>query len=334
MKRLFAFASVLAVGLFSESSLAGVVPDQAAKDIDAGYFQRALAELKPLLADHANDAELQCRYGQALTGLGKSDDAIAALKTGVAIDGKNGLCHRLLGDAYGLKVQQGMADGSAGMFSAMGMMKSAKAEWDTAATLTPADVQAHVSLAMYYIMVPGLMGGSYSKAHDQEALIDKLDPIQGLQIRATEAGNKDDTDEGVALLKQAVAADKTTGSLMALGIFYYGAKRYDEAFKTFREAQARDPKTYGAWYQIGKTAGLARGNYDEGIASLKQYLAFTDVPDSQPTAAWAHFRLGNIYEYQGHKDDARAEYQLARNLNERGDPDLAAKLDKAQAGLK
>ena len=330
----FAVVSLVAVSAVSLSAQAGVVPEQAVKDMDAGYFQRALVQLKPLLPDHAQDAELQCRYGQALLGLGKSDDAISALKNGVALDAKSGFCHRVLGEAYGMKVQQGMADGSTGMFSAMGMMKSAKNEWESAVQLTPEDVQAHADLAMYYIMVPGFAGGSYSKAHDQEALIDKLDPIQGLQTRASEAGNKDDIDDGVALLKQAVAQDKTTGSLMALGIFYYGGKRYDDAFKTFREAEAKDPKTYGAWYQIGKTAGLARGNYDEGIAALKQYLGFTDLPDSLPTAAWAHFRLGNLYAYQGHKQDAESEYQLARSLNERGDPELLAQLSKAQDALK
>jgi tetratricopeptide (TPR) repeat protein len=333
MMRIYTMMLLLSLGCISQTA-AGAVPDAIVKDMDAGYFQRALTQLKPLLAEHPQDVELQCRYGQALMGIGKSDDAITALKAGVALDPKNGYCHRMLGEAYGLKVQQGMADGSTGMFSAMSMMKSARGEWESAADLTPNDVQVHADLAMYYIMVPGIAGGSYSKAHDQEALIDKLDPIQGLQTRATEAGNKDDTAQGEALLKQAVAEDKTTGSLMALGIFYYGAKHYDDAFKTFREAEAKDPKTYGAWYQIGKTAGLARGNYDEGIESLKHYLTFTDLPDNQPTAAWAHLRLGNIYEYQGHADLAQAEYQTARSLNERGDPELIAQLTKAEARIK
>jgi tetratricopeptide (TPR) repeat protein len=220
------------------------------------------------------------------------------------------------------------------MFAMMGFMKSAKAEWESAAQLAPEDVESHASLAMYYIMVPGLMGGSYSKAHDQEAIIEKLDPIQALQVRATEAGHKDDEDEAVDYLKQAVAQDKTSKSLMALGMFYAGAKRYDEAFKTFHEVVAKDPGDHSAWYQIGKTAGLAKADYEEGIASLKQYLALTDLPDTQPSLAWAHYRLGNIYEAQGNKDQAKAEYATAGSSNERADPDLAAKVKDSLARLK
>ena len=330
LKLTLALASTLAL-----PAHAGDIPDQAIKDADAGYYRKALVVVAPLAKDKPQDAEVQYRYGQALTGLNKADEAIAALKLAVSLDPKNGLYHRALGDAYALKVKQGMADGSAGMFSMMGMMKDAKAEWLAALELAPTDVNAHVDLAMYYIMVPGIMGGSYSKAHDLEDQLDKLDPVQALQVRANEAGNKDKDDEAVKLLQQAIEQDKTQGSRLALGLFYIGAKRYDDAFATFHE-MTKDPKAYMAWYQIGKTSGLAKSNYDEGIASLKQYLAFEDLPDTVPSAAWAHYRLGNIYQAQGHKDDARNEYKTAADLNTSGnnDPDLASKLSKVQAELK
>ncbi|HEX7965269.1 MAG TPA: tetratricopeptide repeat protein [Gammaproteobacteria bacterium] len=334
MKQAYKTVALLVAGILAQAASAGTVPEQAIKDVEAGYCQKALAQIQPLLADHAKDAEVQYRYGQALLGLGKADDAIAAFKTAVALDPNNGLYHSALGGAYGFKTQQGMADGSTGMFAMLGLMKSAKAEWESAAKLKPDDVDAHVSLAMYYIMVPGLMGGSSSKAHDQEAIIEKLDPIQALRVRANEAGHEDEDDEAVGYLQQAVAQDKTSDSLMALGMFYAGAKRYPEAFKTFHEAEAKDPNDHSAWYQIGKTAGIAKANYDEGIASLKQYLALTDLPDTQPSHAWAHFRLGNIYEAQGHKDQAKAEYATAGSLNERADPILIAKLKDAQGRLK
>lgn len=108
-------------------------------------------------------------------------------------------------------------------------------------------------------------------------------------------------------------------------------KRYDGALQAFRDAEAKDPKAYVAWYQVGRTAGLAKSGYDEGIDSLKRYIAFTDRPDSIPSGAWAHFRLGNLYEYQGHKDLAGEEYRAATDLNTDGDPDLASKLKDAQS---
>lgn len=326
--------------LFSASlpvaAMGGGLPAQVAKDIDAGYCRRALAQIQPLLAAHTQDADAQFQYGRALTCLGKADDAIATLKDAVALQPNNGVFHRGLGEAYGLKAQQGLADGATGMLGAMSLMKSARQEFETAAQRTPTDVDAHVDLAMYYIMVPGIMGGSYSKAHDEEAVIEKLDPIQGLQVRANEAGNKDDVATGATLLQQAVARDKTAGSLIALGLFYAEAKQYDDAFKAFHAAQAKDPKAYMAWYQIGKLAGLAKKDYPEGTEALQQYIAFGDsLPDNLPSLGFAHFRLGNIYEDQGLIAQAKDEYAAASALNAAvSDPQLAAKLKDAETRLK
>src|SRR5579859_4115242 len=230
------------LALSAAPAFAGSVPDEALKDAEAGCYRKALVIVEPLAKSHPQDPELQYRYGEALTAIGKPDDAITVLKAAIALDPKNGVYHRALGEAYGLKAQQGMADGSQGMFAMMGLMKTAKAEFESALQYTPTDVEAHVNLAMYYIMVPGLMGGSYSKAHDLETQLDKLDPVQALQLRANEAGNKDDDDEGVALLKQAIEKDSTSGSRVALGIFYASNKRYEDAFQTFRDTAARDPK--------------------------------------------------------------------------------------------
>lgn len=326
--------SLLAVtATLSLPAYAGTVPDAAVTAAKDGYYRLELSLVEPLVKDHTQDAEVQFRYGEALLGVRKGDEAIAALKTAVALDPKNGIYHRVLGEAYGFAAQQGFSSKDTGMFKLMGLASSISKEFETAVQLAPADVEAHVDLANYYIQAPGIMGGSYRKAHAEEDIIDKLDEVQGLQVRANEAANKDDVDEAETLLKQAVAKDKTTGSLMALGLMYTGAKRYDDALKTFHDAIAKDPKAYMAWYQIGKAAGLAKSNDAEGIESLKHFLTFEDLPDTLPTPAWAHFRLGNIYVNQGHADLARAEYDTAAKLND-GDGDLDSKLKKAVAELK
>jgi tetratricopeptide (TPR) repeat protein len=328
--------SLLAISAaLSLPAYAGTVPDAAVTAAKDGYFHLELSLVEPLVKDHPQDAEVQFRYGEALLGIRKGDEAIAALKTAVALDPKNGVYHRVLGEAYGFAAMQGFNSKDTGMFKMLGLANSVSKEFEAAVELAPNDVAAHVDLANYYIQAPGMMGGSYRKAHIEEDIIDKLDEVQGLQVRANEAANKGDTDEAETLLKQAVAKDKTTGSLLALGIMYTGAKRYDDAFKTFHDAIAKDPKAYMAWYQIGKASGLAKANFDEGIESLQHYLTLEDLPDTLPSMAFAHFRLGNVYSAQGHADLARAEYDTAAKLNDGdGDGDLDSKLKKAVAELK
>jgi tetratricopeptide (TPR) repeat protein len=312
---------------FSVSAHAGTVPDEAVKDAEAGYFHKALAIVEPLAKDHPQDAELQFRYGQALAGTGKADDGIAALKAAIALDPKNGVYHRVLGETYEANFQQ------VSVFRMFGFAKSLQAEFQSAVQLAPSDVQSHVDLANFYINAPSAFGGSFDKAHAEEDIIGKLDKVAELQVRANEAGEKDDIASGEALLKQAIVLDKTSASRIALGLFYTQAKRYDDALQAFRDAEAADPKAYEAWYQIGRVAGFAdASHYAEGIESFKHYLAVDDLPDTIPSIAWAHYRLGNIYEHQGHKDLARTEYQTAAGL-EGNDQQLASELKKATSRL-
>ena len=320
--------SFLALGIaFSAAVHASTVPDEAVKDAEAGYFHKALPLIEPLVKDHPEDAEVQFRYGQALAGIGRVEEGVTALKAAIALDPKNGVYHRVLGETYEANFQQ------VSMFKMFGFAKSLQAEFQSAVQLAPSDVQSHVDLANFYINAPNIFGGSLDKAHAEEDVIGKLDKVAELQVRANEAGEKDDIASGEALLKQAIALDKTSASRIALGLFYAGVKRYDDALQAFRDAEAADPKAYEAWYQIGRVAGFTdASHYAEGIESFKHYLAIDDLPDTVPSMAWAHYRLGNIYEHQGHKDLARTEYQAAAGL-EGNDQQLASELKKATSRL-
>ena len=330
MKRYVTPVAAMAAALFSAGALAGIVPEQVQKDADAGYYHRELEQIQPLLPEHAQDAEVQFRYGQALAGIGRAEDGIAALKSAIASNPDVGIYHRALGEAYELKAKQ-LFDSDAStlqMLGIIGIGKSALAEFREAVRLAPEDLRSHVDLAKFYINAPSLMGGSFQKAHEEEDAIGKLDRIAEWQVRGIEAGKKNDIAAGEVLFRQAIAQDRSAESLIAFGLFYTDAERYDEALQVFREARTKDPKAYAAWYQAGRVAGLARNNYEEGIDCLKHYLAFVDLPDTVPGQGWAHLRLGNLYEYRGDHDRAQAEYHSAAMLAA-DDKGLAAQVRKA-----
>lgn len=324
MNRLITAGILLAAVQYAHA--AGSVPDAALKDIHDGYFHRALATLQPLAQAHAQDAEFQYEFGKALLGVKQTDAALTALKSAVALAPGEGPYHESLGEAYCDEAEQ------ASFFSAFGLAKSCLAEFQAAAKLAPDDADAHTALAQYYFGAPGIAGGSTDKAHAEEAVLDKLDKVQALQVRAQEAQQNKDYAAAEALLKQAVDLDKSRESLVELGLLYTEAKRYPEALQVFGAVDAKYPDAYQAWYQTGRVTGFARSGYDAGITALKRYLAVDELPDTVPSKGWAHLRLGNLYQYQGQKDLARAEYLAADQLHG-DDADLQKQAHKALDSL-
>lgn len=317
-----------AMGTLAQPAAASLVPDQVVRDADAGYFHRVLPVVEPLAQANPQDAEVQFRYGQALLGLERCAPAIVALKSAIGLDPKQGIYHRVLAEAYETEIMTGQV----GVFSMFGVAKSMLAELQSAVQLAPADVRAHEELADYYMDAPGIAGGSFAKARIEDGILSGLDPLAGLRQRAREAGKRGDAAAGEVLLQQAVAQDTTSASLMALGFFYVDTERYDDAIQAFRAAGTKDPKTYAAWYQIGRISGISRSDYQEGVESLQRYLAAGELPDTMPGFGWAHLRLGDLYQHEGQVELARSEYQAAAGL--RGDDArLASEIRTAMSRL-
>jgi tetratricopeptide (TPR) repeat protein len=155
-----------------------------------------------------------------------------------------------------------------------------------AVELNPDNIEARAALATFYRMSPWFIGGSMDKAHTQADEIKKRDPLRGAQI------------EGEICIAE---------------------KKYDDAFNAFESLLKDHPDQIAALYQIGYIAATTGQRLDRGEAALKEYLTHTPS-DTQPSLAYAHYRLGNIYQKKDDPDDARKEYQAAVAL----DPHLKA----------
>lgn len=294
---------------------AGAVPDAVAKDVDAGYYRRALAPLQALVKEHPQDAEVQFRYGEVLLGMDKTDDALDAMKQAVALAPKDGIYHRGLGEVYGTEAED------ASIFSALGLAKSSLAEFQAAAQLAPDDLDVHADLAAYYKQAPGIAGGDADKARAEEAVLGKLDPVRGLQQQAADAEYDKAYDQAETWLKQAAAQDAKGGSYAQLGQLYMDRKRYADALDAFSAAAAKSPADPTPWYWLGRASELGQLRYEEGIAALTHYLGTPDHPDASPSFAWAHLRLADLYLLSGNADLARSEYAAAQAAADSEDKD-------------
>jgi tetratricopeptide (TPR) repeat protein len=158
-----------------------------------------------------------------------------------------------------------------------------------AVELNPDNLDARAALATFYRMSPWFVGGSMDKAHAQADEIKKRDPVLGAQI------------EGEICIAE---------------------KKYDDAFKAFENLLKDHPDQIAALYQIGYIAATTGQRLDRGEAALKEYLTHTPK-DTQPSLAYAHYRLGDIYREKDDADAARKEYQAALTL----DPNLKPAAD-------
>lgn len=299
------------------------VPEAIVRDIKTGYFHRAASSLEPMMPTHAGDPDYQYRYAQALHGAGRTDKALTAIKAAIALEPKTATYHRLMGEVYIVLAK------NAGIFHALGLAKHALAEFRMAVKLDPQDPQSLADLAAYYFGAPWIAGGSTEKAHAIETALDKLNPLDALQVRAQEARRAKNYAKAEVLLKQAARLDKTSDSLTTLAFFYLSKGRYADAFPVFKAITAKTPDDVQAWYWIGRTADLTHSHYADGIAALKHYIALPERPDGVPSLAFAYLRSGDLYLLTGRKDMARTEYAEAQKAAGANDKQFKSELKKS-----
>jgi tetratricopeptide (TPR) repeat protein len=97
------------------------------------------------------------------------------------------------------------------------------------------------------------------------------------------------------------------------GLLCQRAEDWNGAFDAFRGIPPDHQSFRMAQYQIGRSAVMSGERLDEGADALLAYLDHTPR-GGMPSKAWAHVRLGQVYEKQGRRAEARAQYQAALEL--------------------
>lgn len=287
---------------------------------EARRYEEARKLLAPYAAAHPKDAEAADYLGRALLSLRKTDDAVDWLEKAAQLAPRRAdyLVH--LAQAYGRAAQE------ASMLRKPGLASKAKDACLKAIEIDPNNLDAREFLVTFYLVAPGIMGGDDDKAKEQANEIAKRDPVRGALALANVATDAKDIAGAERILKEGLAKHPNESRLqLGLGTFYQSQQRWDAAFELYDAMLAADPNAWNALYQIGRTAALSGKRLDRGVETLKRYLGHTPDTDSPPLAN-AHYRLGMVYEKQGNKPAARAEYQAALKL----DP----KLDDAKEALK
>jgi len=272
----------------------------------AAVFLLALASSLPLYAQPADPVLDQAK---ALLNSNQAEKAAEVLEKGVAAKPNDAARHYHLGEAYGVIAQQ------AGMFKAASMAGKVRDEFAKAVQLDPNFLDARFGLMEFYLRAPGFMGGDEDKAREQANEIKKRDAFAGHRAFASIAAAKKDMNAARAEYIAAVRENPTSAKTHYwYAVFLMtGDKNYAGSLQEFDAALKLDANYMAAVFQLGHLAALSGTNYARGEEALQKYLAYKPAGD-EPGHHRTHYWLGMLYEKQGKKAEARAQYQAALKL--------------------
>ena len=315
---------VAVCALFSLVLLAVPIRGQSVEQGIELYSASKFAEARVALLPYGErDASAAYYLGRIELEGNDADKAVEWFERAVRMNPKSSLYYDWLGRAYGTQAQH------ANRFRLPFLARKTKSAWETALALDPDNLDVRDDLIIYYTRVPGILGGNKEKAREMALEIKKRNPYRG-SIAATSlcAADNDTLCIVRGLQEMMITYPDSAGVYAGLAVFYANQKQFDKAFAVLDERLRTKPNELRTLYQLGRTAALSGQNLDRGEQALKIVLA-NPTPESGPSPAGLHYRLGMIYEKKGAKDLAREEYRTVLQLNPRHQD-----AQKALAGLK
>ncbi len=281
--------------------------DRLANDGNYAAAAKAFAQLQ---AESPHDAAITARLARLDLLLGKPEQAVDWAKKSVALAPHSARYQILLGDAYTSYVND------VSIFRKLGVAHKIRDAYQKATQLDPDNADAHFSLTMFYLLAPGIAGGSDDKAAEQIRTLAKLDPGMADLAQARRA-TKDKQDAKVeGLLRKAAAAAKDDSGYMVLGAYLLSRQRSKQALAVFRQAMTAYPHDPDAYYQVGKLAATGKADPQAGIKALETYLGMSiDWTKGNPPFCRAHYRLAQIWMRLGDRAKARSEYRQSLQLD-------------------
>ena len=293
----------------ANKALAGNV--QAYVALQEGRVDDAANLLRSTLASNPSDGyahQLLCRvfYAQEM-----ADQAIQQCELAVsspAPSNEQASDNQLwLGRAYGMKARH------AGPIAGFGLARKVQACFARAVDLNPANVAALNDLGEYDVSAPFVVGGGNDKAQALAARMMPRFPGEAHLLLGRIAEDSDDAKTAEYEFRQEVAVLKTPEAWIDLAQFYRAHKRTDEAVAAIKSAVAAD-RAHGPAL-VDAASILTEVHRDSELAErcLRDYLASNAKSDAAP-AFKVHLRLSKLLTARGDTMQANREFEAAAAL--------------------
>ena len=273
-------------------------------------YDEARAEAQALIAKNASDdVALHC-MGRVYAAMDKAGDAAGWFEKAIKANDKVSAHHLWLANALGDQAEH------TNKLKLPFLARRVKSEFDKAAQLDPTSIDARHGLIAFYSQAPGVMGGSMDKAKEQAIEIGKLNAMRGhIEMGALLARDKDVAGAEREYLAAVKAAPDSGVAYSRLAGFYGNQKKWAEALAVQERLLAAKPDAVNAHLNIGWYLIQMKGDLERAEKEIKLWMAEPPKDAPIPNKSFAHYALGRLYEEQGKKDVARAEYQSAVTIN-------------------
>ncbi|WP_213805726.1 tetratricopeptide repeat protein [Granulicella sp. dw_53] len=279
---------------------------KANTSLQQGKVDEAAATLRSILSTQPTNAlahQLLCRvfYAQEM-----ADPAIHECELAISNAPNSSENHLWLGRAYGLKASH------ASPFTALGLAKKVRDEFERAVQLDPNAPRAASDLGQFYINAPGFVGGGSDKAMALITRIEPQFPVYSHRLRALLADKQSDSAKAEAEFKVAIAIGKSAAAWIDLADFYQRHKQPDQAVAAIQSALALQPKN-AALVDAASILTTAHRSPDLAERLLREYLASPAKTDEAP-AFKVYLQLGKLLAKRGDSSSAHTQYASALAL--------------------
>ena len=287
------------VFLFGAASLCRGQADPAAELIQSGHWKRARTLVEARLHQAPNDAAAHFYLSQIRNAFGDHSSPLPLAEKAVELDPRVAKYHRQIAEVLGVMAQNSNA------LQQLLLARRFRKEIDTALALDPRDVQALRDLTEFYLLAPGIAGGSREKAGATAESISAIGAAEGCLAKARVAEfEKRPTDAEAWLKRAAEAQPPSYRAQTALAHFYLAPEhsKLELAERAAQRALALDRGRAEAYALLAEIYA-AQSRWNELDALLAD--SARNVPDDLVAYYRAALRINSAGE-----DLARAERYL------------------------
>jgi tetratricopeptide (TPR) repeat protein len=297
-------------GTATVAAVQGSVPEEARRAYESSDYRKAVQVLQAAATSDPRNGDVDLLLTKSYLELQEFDAAINSAEKAVGIDPQSSEYHEWLGRAYGEKASR------ASMFSAVGLAKKTRKEFDTAVQLDDKNYSARQALIEFDCSAPGMVGGGEDKAKPEIEKLHTMDVSEWHYALGNCRRQKKDYATADNEFEQALQSDpKSVELIYDVGDY---AVRHNEADRLLEVAQiggrVAPSDVRGKFYRATGLI-LKKENLDEAEKLLREYLSAAPKRNAFPRYSVAHEWLGRLFEEKGERDAAAREYQAALQLD-------------------